>query len=312
MMDGVIQQIALGRADFPDRPVIAAHIRGRHKLAFSIGGVRVNQCIALVHAVDRTGQRRVALGGAVAAVALDDGGVPLLQNVGKALFRDLVPFDGGFLAGRDNIFYRNVHFLQRVTGADQNIFEGRLAGAVRDGVLVHGQAGEGCSVQMKLNPLHHPVLGSLGHGQITALEYIVKGHSGRAASDHSHALHILWQIAVKALLGHGVDARDKTVHKDGAILGGSDSALHLLAVDGEADTGHHAVLRSLFKIKVAGGRLHIQIGVHGISVLHAGHNILQVGITIGDQFGAGADGGNVVSAGCDRHRAVEGIIGGKG
>ena len=165
---------------------------------------------------------------------------------------------------------------------------------------------------MEFDTLYKPILGGLGHSQIAALEDIIKGHGGRAASDHGHALHILWQIAVNALLGDCVDAGDQAVHKDGAIFGGGDSALHLLAGDGEADTGHHAVLRSLFQIKVTGGRLHIQIGVHGISVLHAGHNILQVGITIGDQFGAGADGGNVVSAGCDRHRAVEGIIGRKG
>ena len=310
VVDGGVQQIALGRGDLADRPVIPAYIRGRHKLPVLIGGVAVDQRVALINAVDRPGQRRVALRRAGAAVALGHGGAPLLQNVGKALFRDLVPLNGGCLTVGDDILRRHVHLLQRIAGADQNILEGRRAGAVRDGVFVHGQPGESCPVEMEPDALHQPVLGGFGHAQTAAFEDVIEGHGGRAASDHGHALHILGQIPVYALFGHGVDTGDQPIHKNRAVLGGGHAALHLLAGNGETDTGHHAVLRGLFQLNIPGGRFHVQIGIHGIGVLHAGHNVLQAGVTVGDQLGAGADGGDVVPAGRDGHSAVKGRGGG--
>ena len=142
MIGGAVQQIALGGADFPDRPIIAADIIVCGKLTVHICSVAVHQRVALIHAVDRTGQRGVALCRTCGAVALGHGSVPLLQNVGKVLFRYLVPLDCGFLAGGDDVLYYRVHFLQRIAGADQHILEGGLAASICDGVFIDGQAGE--------------------------------------------------------------------------------------------------------------------------------------------------------------------------
>ena len=152
---------------------------------------------------------------------------------------------------------------------------------------------------MELDPLDHAVFRGLGHNQVTALEDVVEGHGSRAASDDSDALHILRQIAVDALLGHSVDAGNQAFHKDAAIFCRGNRLLHLLAGDREADTGNDAVLRGFLQVDVAGRRLHIQITVYRIGILHAGHHVLQVHIPIGDDFGAGADGRNVVAAGRD-------------
>ena len=96
---------------------------------------------------------------------------------------------------------------------------------------------------MELDPLDHAVFRSLGHDQIAALEDVVEGYRRRPAPDHGDALHILGQIAVDALLGHGVNAGNQAFHKDAAIFRRYYRLLHLFAGDREADTGNDAVLR---------------------------------------------------------------------
>ena len=61
LVDCSVEQIALGRADFSDSPIVAAHIILRCKLTVFIGRVGVNEFFALINAVDRTRKRSVAL-----------------------------------------------------------------------------------------------------------------------------------------------------------------------------------------------------------------------------------------------------------
>lgn len=75
-------------------------------------------------------------------------------------------------------------------------------------------------------------------------------------------LHILRLIAVIALFGHGVNAGNQALHSDGAILLGGNGLLHSVPPDGEADNGHHAVLRSLFQCYRTGGRSRAENGGH--------------------------------------------------
>ena len=142
VIDGRVQQIALGGADFPDRPIVAADVIVCGELTVTVCGVAVHQRVALIHTVDCSGKRAVALGCACGAVALGHSSVPLFKDVGKALFCRLVPLDRSFLAGGDDILYCRVHFLQRVAGADQHILEGGLAAGIRDGVFIDSQTGE--------------------------------------------------------------------------------------------------------------------------------------------------------------------------
>ena len=142
VINGGVQQITLGRIDLPNGPVIAADVVIRGELTVTVCGVAVHQRVALIHTVDRPGKRGVALGCACGAVALSHGSVPLFKDVGKALFRHLVPLNRGFLASGNDILCCRVHFLQRVAGADQHILEGGFAAGIRDGVFIDSQIGE--------------------------------------------------------------------------------------------------------------------------------------------------------------------------
>ena len=158
---------------------------------------------------------------------------------------------------------------------------------------------------MELDSLDHAIFRGLGHNKVAALEDVVEGYGSRAASDDGDALHILGQIAVNALLGHGVNAGNQAFHKDAAIFRRCYRLLHLFTGDREADTGNDAVLRGFLQVDVTGRRLHIQIPVDRISVLHTGHYVLQVHIPIGDDLGAGTDSWNVVAAGRDADDILE-------
>ena len=61
MVYGRVQKIALGRGNLTDAPVIAAYIILRCELPVFIGGVGVNQFLALIDAVNRTCKGSVAL-----------------------------------------------------------------------------------------------------------------------------------------------------------------------------------------------------------------------------------------------------------
>ena len=55
MIGSTVQQVALGGADFPDTPVIAADIIGSSKLTILVRGVAVHKLIALVYAINGPG-----------------------------------------------------------------------------------------------------------------------------------------------------------------------------------------------------------------------------------------------------------------
>ena len=61
MVDCIVQKIALGRGNLTDAPVIAADIILGGELPVFIGGVAVNQFLALIDAVDRTCKGSVPL-----------------------------------------------------------------------------------------------------------------------------------------------------------------------------------------------------------------------------------------------------------
>ena len=54
MVGGAVQQVALGRGNFPDAPVIAADIIPGSKLAVTVCGVGVHKLVALVNTVNGT------------------------------------------------------------------------------------------------------------------------------------------------------------------------------------------------------------------------------------------------------------------
>ena len=141
MVDCTVQKIALGRGNLTDAPVIAADIILGGELPVFIGGVSVNQFLALIDAVDRTCKGSVPLRLSRLHVRLCHGDVELLQHVHEAAACDLFPFNRGGLGRRHDISGGGVHFLQYIghIAADKHVLIPCHAVCVGDGILIHGQ-----------------------------------------------------------------------------------------------------------------------------------------------------------------------------
>ena len=141
MVDCAVQKIALRRGNLTDAPVIAADIILGGELPVFIGGIGVNQFLALIDAVDRTCKGSVPLRHSSLHVRLCHGDVELLQHVYEAAARDLFPFNRGGLGRRHNVSDSGIHFLQYIGGvaADKHVLKPCHAVCVGDSILIHGE-----------------------------------------------------------------------------------------------------------------------------------------------------------------------------
>ena len=86
-----VEEIALGRLNLSDSPIIAANIFLCGEFAVLVGGVGINQLIAVIDAVLCSSKRSVALCLLCFSVGLFYGYGKLLQNIDKFTFSRLVP-----------------------------------------------------------------------------------------------------------------------------------------------------------------------------------------------------------------------------
>ena len=114
MMNSGIEQIALGRTDFSDSPVIIADIIVGGKLPVLVRGVGVNQFFAFINAVNCTCKRSIALCRACFRIEFRHGHIELFENVRKAAACDLFPFNRSCLAFGNNIANSRIYFLYGV------------------------------------------------------------------------------------------------------------------------------------------------------------------------------------------------------
>ena len=184
--------------------------------------------------------------------------------------RYLVPFDGSGLIFGYNIADIGVNFLQGVTGADQHIIECRNAVLVGDGVCIHFFTAHGRSVQMEFNARIQSVLGGFGHFQRAALELIAESHGCGLTADNGHTPDFLRHILVAGLLGDGVHAGHQIVDLYLAVGSGGDGLAHAVAIDGEGNALHVAVLRGFDNLSRAEADLDLGKAVdlirHGLGV----------------------------------------------
>ena len=244
-INGAVQQIALGGADLTNRPVVAADIIAGGELTVLVGVVSIHKLITLIDSVGSTGKRSVALRCSGLAVALGYGDIELLEDVGKALIGYAVPFHCGALAVGNHIANAGVHFLQRVAGADEHIPESCNTVFIGNSKFIYGQAAEGGSEKVELHTLIQPILGGLGHGQITAAEHIVEGNRCRLSGKHGNTVAFLGHILVIALLGDGINARHQIIDANFTVSVGGNGLIDTLAGDGEGNAVHLAVLAGL-------------------------------------------------------------------
>ena len=244
-INGAVQKIALGGADLTNRPVVAADIIAGGELAVLVGVVGIHKLIALINAVGGTGKRSVALRRSDLTVTLSDSDIEFLEDVGKALIGYTVPFHCGALTVGNHIVNGGVHLLQRVAGADKHILESRHTVFIGNSKFIHGQTAEGGSKKMELHTLVQSVLGGLGHGQITAAEYIVEGNRRRLPSEHGNTVAFLGYILVVALFSDGIDTGHQIVDANFTVPVGGNGLIDALAGDGEGNAVHPAVLAGL-------------------------------------------------------------------
>ena len=156
---------------------------------------------------------------------------------------------------------------------------------------------------MELHSFHQAVLTGLGHGQCAALQHVIKSHGRGSSADNRHTLNALRLVFFIVLLRYRVNARSKTVDLDFSCGIGFDGLVDAVTFYLECDTLHIAILRGLFQTNASGRCFHIQISRYIICVFHTSNQVLQVRITISNQFGTLAYNGNVISRGCDLHSA---------
>ena len=274
-INGAVQQIALGGADLTNRPVVAADIIAGGELAVLVGVVSIHKLIALIDAVGGTGKRSVALRRSDLTVALSDGDIEFLEDVGKALIGYTVPFHCGALTVGNHIANGGVHLLQCVAGADKHIPESRNTVFIGDGVIIYRQATERGSKKVELHTLIQPVLGGLGHGQIAAAEYIVEGNRRRLPGKHGDTVAFLGHIPVITLLGDGIGAGHQIIDANFTVSVGGNGLIDALAGDGEGNAIHLAFLAGLDDFSAAIADLQIQKGCDRVADRSAvGNNIL--------------------------------------
>ena len=260
-INGAVQKIALGGADLTNRPVVAADIIAGGELAVLVGVVSIHKLIALINAVGGTGKRGVALCRSDLTVALSDGDIEFLEDVGKALIGYTVPFHCGTLAVGNHIANGGVHLLQRVAGADKHILESRHTVFIGNSKFIYRQTTERGSKKVELHALIQSVLGGLGHGQITAAEYIVEGNRRRLPSEHGNTVAFLGYILVIALLGDGINAGHQIVDVNFTVSVGGNALIDALAGDGEGN----AVLAGLDDFGAAVADLQLDKCPYGVA-----------------------------------------------
>ena len=164
-----IEQVSFGRADFFQRPVIAADIILGGKLTICVGGVGVNELVALIDAVLCTCKRGVALRQTLFRIGFRNRNAEFLENIVKGFACDLVPFNSGGLLFRHDIAFGRTHFFEGISRTNQHILEFRHTVFVGDGVFVHGDSRKGCAVEPEFHAFGQSVLGGLGDLQSAAL-----------------------------------------------------------------------------------------------------------------------------------------------
>ena len=311
-INGAVQQIALGGTDLTNRPVVTADIIAGDELAVLVGVVGIHKLIALINAVGGTGKGGIALRRSGLAVALGDGNIELLEDVGNALIGYTVPFHCGTLAVGNHIANGGVHLLQCVAGADKHILESRNTVFIGNSKFIHGQTAERGSKKVELHTLVQSVLGGLGHGQIAATEHIVEGNRRRLSGEHGNAVAFLGHILVIALLGDGIGAGHQIVDVNFTVSVGGNALIDALAGDGEGNAVHLAVLAGLDDFSASIADLQLDKCPYGVADGgRIGDGILNaaVGTVLIVRPNKNAAAGSASSCG-DRHIAAGSRIGG--
>ena len=206
LMDGRIEQIALARLQFLNRPVRTADIFFCGKLTVFIGIVFVDELFALENPVFCACKRGVSLRRSRLSVALGHGNGKLLQDIREIAGCDLIPLDGcGLIFGND-IANSGIHFLDGVrrSAADQHIFKGCHAVFIRNRILVHGNAGERCAVKAEGHALIEVILRGFDDLNVSTLQRVVEVDGRNLPRNYGYSARLLRLIAVIFLLGYGI------------------------------------------------------------------------------------------------------------
>ena len=209
LVDGRIEQIALARLQFLDRPVRTADIFFCGKLTVFIGIVFVDELFSLENPVFCACKRGVSLRRSRLSVALGHGNGKLLQDIREIAGSDLIPLDGcGLIFGND-IANSCIHFLDGVrrSAADQHIFKGRHTVFIRNRILVHGNAGERCAVKMEGHALIEVILRRFDDLNIATLQRVVEVDGRNLPRNYGYSAGLLRLVSVIFLLGYGIYSR---------------------------------------------------------------------------------------------------------
>ena len=310
LVDGGIQKIPLAGVNFTNRPVRITDIIIRGELTVFIGGIAVDEGIALIKPIGGSGKGTVTLGRAGFYITLGYGDTELFQHIVYALVCDFVPGNRGALGLRHHIADGSINLLQYKIRADEDVFKPRHAAGIRHSVFIHRQTGKRSSIEMEGHSLHQTVLAGLCDLQTAALQHVVKVHGGGLAADDGHALSSLGFVFVNGLLGDGINTGIEVGDVDFTRRIGGLGGVVSLAGNREGDALDFAVLRSFDQLHVAGFDFQIEIAHHlvgnGSSI---GGEVLRTttGYTVRPDHDTAALSGDLFRF--HRHRTFDSLIG---
>ena len=176
LMNCGIKQIALGRRDFTDCPVIITDIFLCGKLPVLIRNILIHKGFAFIDTVNCSGKGSVALRCAFLSVALCYGYAELFENVREVSCGYFFPVNRCGLICRHNITDCGIHFLNGVWGsaADKHIIKRSNTVLICYGILIDLNTGERSSIKVESYTLDQIILRRFDNLKITSLENIIE------------------------------------------------------------------------------------------------------------------------------------------
>ena len=142
LVNSRIKQIALGRSDFTDCPVVITDIFLCGKLTVLIRYILVHKGFAFIDTVNCSGKGGVALRCSFLTVTFCYGHAELFENVREIAGCNIFPVNRCGLICRHNITDSRIHFFNSVRGstADKHIIERSNTILICYGIFIYDNA----------------------------------------------------------------------------------------------------------------------------------------------------------------------------
>ena len=258
LMDCGIKQIALGRSDFTDCPVVITDIFLCGKLTVLIRYILVHKGFAFIDTVNCSGKGSVALRRSFLTVALCYSYAELFENVREIAGCNIFPVNRCGLICRHNITDSRIYFFNSVRGstADKHIIERSNTVLICYGIFIYGNTRKRSAVKVEGNALYKIILRRFDNLKITSLENIIEVDLCHLTGNDSYSVNLLRHILVNRLLCDRVNTGHKVIKLELTAVCGCDCLIYTVTADSKLNAVNLSVLTCLYNLTRAVADLH--------------------------------------------------------